>query len=345
MKDINNVKPQNKNITMNDIAIEAGVSVATVSRYINNLNVSEKRAKKVEEAINKFNFKPNLAAKGLKTSKSKEIMVVVPDITNPYYSKMYNVIQELAREKNYVAILYNTNESVENEKRAIDLIYQLNCDGVIFCTTTDNENIINSLIGLDKPVVSSSSFESGIFDTVHGKISGYGLYIGTSYLIEKGHKAIGYAGGPEDSIYNKRRYSGFLRSLKEHNIKFDTKYYHSSPFSIEGGKDAAKYYMSQDKLPTAIACANDMIAIGIMDYFMEHGINVPGDVSIVGMDNINLSELIKPALTTVTNDSAEFGQKAIKLLFDRLINGYNGPSREEICSRVLIERDTVKSIK
>ena len=341
MNDTRNLK-YNKNITMNEIAIEAGVSVATVSRYINKQKVSEKRAKKVEEAIKKFNFKPNLAAKGLKTSKSNQIMLVVPDITNPYYSNMYNVVQELSSKKGYVAILYNTNESIENEKKAIDLIYQLNCDGVIFCSTTDNKEIIDRLTNLDKPVVSSSSFESGVFDTVHGRISGYGVYIGTNYLINKGHRLIGYAGGPTDSIYNKRRYSGFIRSLNEHNIKFDEKYNHSSLFSIDGGRETAKYFMSLDKMPSAIACANDMIAIGIIYFFTEHGIKVPEDVSIVGMDNINLSELIKPALTTVTNDSGEFAEKAIKLLFDRIDGTYSGSSREEICSRVLIERQTVR---
>ena len=343
MNDSNTIK-SSKSITMNDIASEAGVSVATVSRYINHLNVSEKRAKRVEDAIKKFNFKPNLAAKGLKTSRSKQIMLVVPDIKNPYYSSMYNVVQDLVNKKGYVAILYNTNESVDNEKKAINLIHQLNCDGVVFCSTTDNKEIVEKLIELDRPIISSTSFESGYFDTVHGKISGYGVYLGTSYLIKNGHKKIAYAGGNEDSIYNKRRYSGFLRAINENNLKFNNNYYHSSPFSIEGGIESAKYFMSLKEKPTAIACANDMIAIGVIKELNEKGINVPDDVSVVGMDNIELSSLIKPALTTVTNDSAEFATKAIELLFDRINGNYSGPSREMICSRELIIRDTVKKL-
>lgn len=330
---------------MNDIAKEAGVSVATVSRYINNDTfVDEEKALKIQAAIKKYNYVPNRIARGLKMQRTMQIMLVVPDIKNPYYAKMYDVIQNLAHEEKYTVLLYNTNESRENEINAIRLIRELNCDGIIFCSTSDNQEIIDALTKINKPIVCSSSFDKKLFDTVHGVKPGQGVYLATSHLIANGHKKIAFAGGNPQSILNTRRYSGYKRALQENKIGINEKYCFSKSFTLEGGYQAGEYFASLENRPTAIACANDMIAIGIMQYFNSVGIEVPKDISIVGMDDIAMSEIIKPALTTVKNDSSEFAEKATKLLFDRILNGYVGDAREEFCKRLLIERDSVQMV-
>lgn len=327
---------------MNDIAREAGVSVATVSRFINNdAAVSPEKAERINKTIQKFRYKPNRYARGLKINRAMQIMLIVPDIKNPYYARMYDVLQGIAYKEKYVVILFNTNESEANEFQAIELLGELNCDGVIFCSVSDNLEIIKKLQELHKPVVSSSSFDYRYFDTVHGIAPGQGVYLGTKFLLEKGHREIGFAGGNPKSVLNERRYSGYKRALREYGIEAKREYCFSDSFTLEGGYQAGEYFAKNLNRISAVSCANDMIAIGMMQYFEKAGIKVPEDVSIVGMDNIGMSEVVRPALTTVTNNSDEFAQKAARLLFDRVLRDYEGEAREEFCDRTLVERETV----
>lgn len=342
--DVNVYKSQ-KAITMHDIAREAGVSVATVSRFINHETaVGEEKSRRIQAAIDKFDYTPNRYAKGLKISRSMQIMLIVPDIKNPYYARLYDVLQSIAHSEKYVVILYNTNESEESEFHALHLVSELNCDGVVFCSVSDGDEILSCMQKLHKPIVASSSFEKKLFDTVHGIKPGQGVYLGTKYLLDNGHARIGFAGGNPRSVLNDRRMSGYRRAMEERGIPVREEYFYSNAFSLEGGYRAGEYFARLPDRPTAIACANDMIAIGIMQYFRTVGIRVPEDVSIVGMDNISMSEIVKPALTTVVNDSAEFAQKAAQLLFDRLLHGYKGGPRELFCGRTLVVRDSVKRL-
>lgn len=340
-----NVYKSKKSITMNDIAREAGVSVATVSRFINNeMFVSPEKAERIQKAIDKFHYVPNRYARGLKTQRAMQIMLIVPDIKNPYYAKLYDVLQSIAHREKFIVILYNTNEDEENELKAIDLVNELNCDGIVFCSVSDKKEIIEKLSALGKPVVSSSSFDSKIFDTVHGVKPGQGVYLGTRYLLDNGHREIGFAGGNPRSVLNSRRFFGYRRAMEEENLPVKEEYCFSDSFSLEGGYKAGEYFSALPVRPTAVVCANDLIAIGMMQYFAKIGVDVPGDLSIVGMDNISMSEMIRPALTTVFNDSEEFAVKAAELLFDRILRGYEGEAREAFCERKLIVRESVKKI-
>lgn len=327
---------------MNDIAREAGVSVATVSRYINNENaVRAEKAERIRNVIEELHFTPNRYARGLKTNRAMQIMLIVPDIKNPYYARLYDVLQNIAHREKYIVILFNTNEEEANEFRAIELLSEINCDGVIFCSVSDKPEIIERLRALNKPVVASSSFESRCFDTVHGMLPGQGVYLGTKCLLDNGHRRIGFAGGNPKSILNDRRHSGYKRALEEYGITADERYCFSHSFTLEGGYRAGEYFAKHIGEISAVACANDMIAIGMMQYFDKVGVKVPSDISIVGMDNIDMSEMVRPALTTVTNNSEEFAEKAADLLFDRVLRGYESEPREVFCGRTLVERETV----
>lgn len=330
-----------RSVTLNDVAAEAGVSNATVSRFVNGKTfIAEDKARLIEDAIKKLGYKPNRIARNLKLSRAMQVMIVVPDIKNPYYAQMYATVQQLAYKKNYSVILFNTDEEAKNELDAIQLANELGCDGLIFCSTFDNDKIIHSLKGLTIPVVTSNTFGSMLFDTVHGIKSGQGVYIGTRHLIDYGHTRIGYAGGKIGSILNDRRLSGYKRAAEEAGLPARADYVFAKSFDVEGGFYAGEYFNSLSQPPTAIACANDMIAIGVMQYYTREGKSVPGDVSVVGMDNIQIAEFFKPALTTVTNDSREFARNAMELLFSRIEGIYDGPPREACCGRELIVRQS-----
>lgn len=334
-----------KSVTINDVARVAGVSNATVSRYINNKTfVTGEKAEKIEQAIEKLSYKPNRIARGLKMQRAMQIMVVVPDIRNPYYAGMYATVQRLANNRGFTAILFNTNEEEKKELEAIRLVTELGCDGLIFCSTSDNEDIICQLQALDIPVVTSNTFGSMIFDTVHGIKSGQGVYLGTSHLIAYNHVKIAYAGGTPHSILNKRRLSGYERAMREHKLSIRKEYEFAGAFTVQGGIAAGEYFCRLPEMPTAVACANDMIAIGVMQYLQRIGKRVPEDVSVVGMDNVEYAEYFNPSITTVSNDSSEFADKAMDLLFSRIDGSYEGKPRECLCDRRLIVRNSTRRI-
>ena len=183
-----------------------------------------------------------------------------------------------------------------------------------------------------------------IFDTVHGIKSGQGVYLGTSHLIEYNHVKIAYAGGTPHSILNKRRLSGYERAMREHKLPIRKEYEFAGAFTVQGGIAAGEYFCRLPEMPTAVACANDMIAIGVMQYLQRIGKRVPEDVSVVGMDNVEYAEYFNPSITTVSNDSSEFADKAMDLLFSRIDGSYEGKPRECLCDRRLIVRNSTRRI-
>ncbi len=325
------------------MARSAGVSIATVSRYINSSGyIDEETAQKVKNAIDLLEYRPDRIAQGLKSRRSRQIMLVVPDICNPFYSVMYKAVQEYVHEKGYSVILYNTNEKQEEEIAAIDMFMDINADGLLFCSISTNDQVMGKLESIKSPVVLLNSYENTRFDTVHS-LKGGGLYIAARYLIELGHRNIAYAGGPVESIINQRRKQGFINALAECGVEAREDFYFEMGFSMDAGYKAGKYFSSLQRKPTAVCAANDLIAMGIMLAFNEAGISIPEDVSVTGMDDIEFAALSRPGLTTVTNSPVEFGKNGAVLMFDRLEGKYSGGPREINIERRLIIRSSTGS--
>ena len=324
-------------VTMHDIAREAGVSVATVSRFINNEGaVGEEKSRRIRAAIEKFDYTPNRFAKGLKISRSMQIMLIVPDIKNPYYARLYDVLQSIAHREKYVVILYNTNESEENEFNALRLVAELGCDGVVFCSVSDGEEILKSLQKLHRPIVSSSGFDRKLFDTVHGVKPGQGVYLGTRYLLENGHQKVAFAGGNPRSVLNDRRMSGYRRAMQEAGLPVRTEDMCVSGFRMEEGYARAKDLL-QARHPDGIFCATDAIAIGAMQACRELGLRVGEDVLIAGVGDTTLGQVTATPLTTAHLHYKTSGQEAAQLLL-RLLSSQGAGVRNVCLGYEIMER-------
>lgn len=328
---------------MKDIAKEAGVSVATISRFFNdNSKLDSYTAWTIEQIIKEFNYKPNRVAQMLNTSKSGYIVQIVPDITNPFYASMTKEINRYARTKGYTIILSDTNESEAEEYNAIKIAAEIMAEGVIITSLYAGETLVSKLKEINIPVVANRTFVDGSFDAVYG--TGNGIYEATRYLINLGHKTIAYVGGGIDTGVESIRKNGFLRAIQEAGITLKQDLIFEMNFTEECGYKAGKYIASLKPIPTAVCCANDLIAVGLIKSLNEQGIKVPDDVSVIGMDNIPLVSMIHPRLTSVTNDGAKCGKIAAKMLFERILGEYKGMPRNVIIDEEIIERDSTRRI-
>jgi DNA-binding LacI/PurR family transcriptional regulator len=331
--------------TIKDIARESGVSVATVSRYINgNAHIGNANSERIAEVISRLGYRPSRTARSLKTHNSRNIMLVVPDINNPFYSKMAEVVNQRCRAKGYTMTLYNTSEEIHEELQAIRLAGDIFADGIVFASVTAQELVLEELKQSRCQIVLVNSYDGCPVDTVHGDRVREGTYLSTKYLIENGHTRIGFAGGLSGTAVAENRKRGYCRALAEAGIEADDELIFEMGFNLESGKKAGRYFTALDPRPSAICCANDMIALGVISVFGEMGIKIPNDFSVTGMDDVPYSLRSFASLTTVTNDSAEFANDAMDALFDRISGKYAGAPRESVIDRELIIRTSVKNL-
>lgn len=329
--------------TIKDIALEAGVAVSTVSRYINsNGYVEEETGKKIAEAIKQLDYRPNRLARGLKTSSTKNIVLIVPDIQNPFYSTMSVVSQRLLKEEGYTLSLFNTFGNMKEEMDSVKSAVMMGTDGIILAGGHFYSEVKEMLLGMEVPVILANGIDTDLFDVVLCD-EGESTYMATKYLIEQGHKKIAFVGAAVNSQTGKNRENGYRRALEEARISVDSSYVFimGNVLDSDAGHKAGYYFSALKEKPTAVCCANDLIALGVYQACNEMGVEIPGQISITGVDDIIYSDLCNPKLTTITNDSAEYARIFVRALLERLNGEYEGKSRKYRIQRKLIIRDSV----
>lgn len=330
-----------KKATIRDVAKHAGVSISTVSRFLNQSGyVETETGRRIMQAVRQINYVPSVAASSLKSHKSRIILLVVPDICNPFYSTMAQTVQRLVGLKDYAMVLYNTNEQVDEELAAIHLAHQLYASGILFATVDACMSVTQALKDSGIPVVGLNAYTSSPFDAVHVSRVG-GTYLTTRHLIELEHRRIAFAGGLPGSMIGQNRRNGYEAAMREAGLRLEEDDIFEMGFSQECGYKAGCYFSALAQMPTAICCANDLLALGVMDALSERGLSIPGDVSVTGMDDILYARTASPRLTTATNDSAAFACEGVRLLFDRIREDYSGSPREiEIAHELVIRAST-----
>ena len=331
-------------ITIKDIAKEAGVSVSTVSRAINNAERVDKKTKEhIEKIINDLGYSPNVVARSLKTRRTRNIVLIVPDVTNPFYADIAKKLQVYLKQKNYIMSLFNTNENLNDELCAIESARENFAGGIIFASVAQNQCVIDTLKKVNIPCVLLNSYLNCGLDSIHGEY-GYGTFLSTKYLIENGHRRIAFIGGIPGTVIGQSRKEGYIRALTEAGLEIDKRLIFEMNFSEDAGYKGSKYLTALKPMPTAICCANDMIAIGVLSSLREDGISVPEQISVTGIDDIMYSRISSPPLTTVTNDADAFAKQSFKLLFDQIEKTHGEKHQEVIIERTLVIRESVKRI-
>lgn len=328
-------------VTMLDIAEKVGVSKTTVSMVLNNkdINVSEDTRNKIMEAVKELNYIPNTIARSLSTRKTETLGVIIPDIENPFFAEMVKAIENQAESLNYNVILCNTYGSLKKEKKYVKLLISKLVDGIIFISGGNSEENLNILEDNKVPFIVVDRYIEGT--NTHGGVfcsNDEGIELGIKYLYKKGHRNIAFVAGPKKLEISSIRLEAYKNVCKKLGIYNENFIFHDD-FTIEGGIKSTAHIMSLNLPIDAIFYSSDVMALGGIKILTRIGIKIPDDISILGYDNINISSLIEPELTTIAQPIYKMGQEACKLL----VSVINGSKNQEIYLKPeLIERATVK---
>lgn len=303
--------------TIEDVAREAGVSIATVSRVINNIGVVRKETvDKVKASIRKLSYTPNLAARNLRRNESRIILMLAPNFTNPYYSKILSGICDMSRKLGYITLVCNTYDTLTlREEEILELIEVNNADGTIILACNYDDDWLGEYSGRH-PIVLCSEY---IDDTslAHISVDNYqAAYETVRHLISLGHKKIGFVGSENKFISTRERQKGYQQALSDAGIPFRVEYLDkgSVDYTFQSGRTAAERLLLRVNRPTAIVCVSDVLALGVIAQAGEMGIDVPDQLSVTGFDDVDYTTMFHPYLTTVGVPCYELGSKAMLLL-------------------------------
>lgn len=304
--------------TIADVAREANVSVATVSRVLNNHNsVRPETYERVYRAIEKLSFEPNMSARNLRRNETRVILIVAPNITNPYYAHILSGIGDAASEYGYSALIYNTNGEEAREKEGLDMLKKKRADGAILLAINIDSPWLKEYA--DKyPIVHCSEYTRDL-DIPKVSIDNYKATQDImDYIISLGHKRIATISSSNKYISTHLRLQGYKDSLEQHGLKLDENYIAlaNDDYSFKSGKAAAFKLLKQEVRPTAIFCISDTIALGAITAAKELGIRVPEDLTIIGFDDVDDTTMFHPYITTIAQPCYELGREAFKMLFD-----------------------------
>lgn len=330
-----------KKITMMDIAKRAGVSKTTVSMVLNKRDesISEETKNKILKLAEELNYIPNSLARGLTINKTCTIGIILPDITNPFFSYIARAIEDAASSFEYNVIFCNTDNKVEKELDYIKLLISKLVDGVIFISGGESRSSIKLLKDNDIPFVLVDRYienfrdEYGVYS-----LNKEGVIEGIEYLYNKGNRKIVFVKGHENLQISNERLEGYKYAMKKHGI-LDENLIFKGNFTIEGGIKATEQILQKVDKIDAIFYSNDIMALGGMKVLLRNNFKIPEDIRIMGFDNIVISEIFEPELTTVSQPIYDMGKKACELLIN-IINNIEIPSKQIYFKTELIIRKT-----
>ncbi|MCB4437494.1 LacI family transcriptional regulator [Alteromonas sp. McT4-15] len=327
-----------------DVADNAGVSVATVSRTLQQPErVSPKTRSKVMAAVQAVGYKPNLMAVKFRSGKTHNLVVLVPTVANVFFARVISGMQEAAAELGYSILLANTlgNNNIENHYAK--MVSTSQADGLIqlrahnpFDASMINDN------GLLPMVNACEVIDDGQYPVVSldNRAAAKAM---TQHLISLGHKRIAMIKGPNSSPLTQERLNGYKDALRDANIDFDESLLLDGDFTLQAGYNAGVTISELNNRPSAVFCENDETAIGAMQAFKQADLHVPNDISVAGFDDIAFSTFVDPPLTTIAQPAEEFGRTAVTLLVD-LLNGKIRKAPKVIMPFELIVRESTGSV-
>jgi LacI family repressor for deo operon, udp, cdd, tsx, nupC, and nupG len=329
-------------VKMSDVARLANVAPATVSRVLSQPHlVSEETQRKVLKVIEELNYQPHMIARQFRKKETKTILVVVPDIARPFFSQVLKGIQHTAIESGYRVILGDTENNIEREGEFVDLLFQRQADGMILLTARMDKERIEQISRQFPTVLACEYFDGLDISTVSIDNISAARKI-TEHLINIGHTKIAHITGPMNVVLSRDRLKGYRQAMEIHDLSIDATFIQEGDLSLECSYNQMIKLLSLKSPPTAVFVYNDEMAIGAIKAIKDSGLKVPEDVAVVGIDNLEISSIVEPHITTIDQPKYEIGKKAMELLV-QLINGIKLENKKFVFRDKLIIRESCGS--
>ncbi|MGE7604641.1 catabolite control protein A [Peribacillus sp. NPDC097675] len=303
------------NITIYDVAREANVSMATVSRVVNgNPNVKPATRKKVADVISRLGYRPNAVARGLASKKTTTVGVIIPDISSIFFAELARGIEDIASMYKYNIILSSSDENIDKEFHLLNTMLGKQVDGIVFMSGNITEEHVKEFKNSPVPIVLAGSVEeSGQVPSVNIDYEAAAFDAVMSFA-KNGHKLIGYVTGNLSAPINEMKLTGYKRGLKEAGLPFNESYVVEGDYTYDSGIESFDKFLEAEERPTAIIVGTDEMALGIVHAAQDKGFNVPEDFEVISFDNTRLTLMVRPQITTVVQPLYDIGAVSMRLL-------------------------------
>jgi LacI family transcriptional regulator len=336
-------------VTIYDIAKEAKVSPATVSRVLNGQgNVKEETARKVQKIAKAKNYSPNVMARSLRTKRSNLIGLIIPDIENPIYPAPVRGIQDLANLKDYSVIIHSTDGDESKELETIRRLISVGVDGLIINISESSALLAEEIHKLRKagqlPIVALGPWHPQLDIDCVSVDNEKGAYLAAEHLIKAGRREIAMISGPEGNLISEQRLEGFRKAMTDYCVPVHQEIIIEGNYKMGSGYQATKYLLEKRRLD-AIFCANDLMALGAMRAIGEAGFKIPEEIALIGFDDIELAALASPPLSSITQPKYETGKLAAELLFRRIEDHNHAAAKYYSIEPHLAVRETTMRVR
>ncbi|WP_066396847.1 catabolite control protein A [Cytobacillus eiseniae] len=319
------------NVTIYDVAREANVSMATVSRVVNgNPNVKPATRKKVVEVIERLGYRPNAVARGLASKKTTTVGVIIPDISSTFFAELARGIEDIATMYKYNIILSNSDQNLDKELHLLNTMLGKQVDGIVFMGGNITTELVEEFKKSPVPIVLAGSIEES--EKIPSVNIDYeqATYDAIDSFIQNGHKEIAIVIGPlQEPINRERKLAGYKRALSEAGIDYKENFVIEGDYTYDSGIEAFEKLLEGDVKPTAIYSGSDEMALGVIHGAEDKGYKVPNDFEVISSDNTRLSLMVRPQLTTIVQPLYDIGAVAMRLL-TKLMN------KEEITDHIIV---------
>jgi LacI family transcriptional regulator len=305
---------KNKRVTVEDVARAAGVSLMTVSRAMNNRQgISEETRIRIQELAREMNYSPSQIARSLATRQTCTLGLVVPDVSNPFFSHITRGVEDAAFENGYSVFLLNSAEIVDRERTALNSLWQKEVSGVILCSSRLPQSELQEfserfaymvLVNRELQIVQPNVVTINVDDYT-------GARYAVNHLLKKGRRKIALINGPEASISAQRKLNGYKTCLQDNQLFFQGEYVVNCLPDVQAGEEAASRLFQDHPDIDAVVAFDDVVAVGVLEACKQIGRNVPGDVAVIGADDAPIASLVQPKISTLRVNQYEIGRTAI----------------------------------
>lgn len=325
--------------TIKDIACEAQVSIASVSRYFNNRDLlSEETCKRIEAVVQKHNYSPSSLGRGLRLARSGKILVLLPTMENPMYLRILSAIENECYQYGFTVLTCDTHSDSYKERHLMSMLSNHYADGAISFASTLESAELNAL-ARRFPLVQCCEQEEDVEVSCVCVDNRLASFEAVEHLIQQGHRRIGMASGTAHFISTTMREDGYIAALTKHNLPIHKEYIIRGNYGFSSGAKAAQQLLAMDPAPTALFCISDAVAIGAVRYAMQNKKNI----AAIGFDDTSFAKIYMPGITSVAQPRSLMGKTAVELLLGRIENN-KLPAKKVILAHELVIRESTQTV-